>query len=37
MNIITLGDFSIKNNGGNTVMSFSLPTAAKPVDYGQKE
>jgi protein-tyrosine-phosphatase len=33
MNIIRLGDFSITNNNGKTVMSFRLPTANVPIDF----
>jgi hypothetical protein len=33
MNIISLGDFAITNNNGETVFSFRLPTANLPIDF----
>jgi hypothetical protein len=37
MNIISLGDFAISNNGGNTVMSFRLPASKIPIDFSKDE
>jgi hypothetical protein len=37
MNIIRLGNFSLVNDNGNTVMTFSLPSSNKPVDSMKPE
>jgi hypothetical protein len=37
MNIIRLGDFSLCNDHGNTVMTFSLPASNTPLDSVKQE
>jgi hypothetical protein len=37
MNIIRLGDFSLCNDHGNTVMTFSLPSSNTPLDFVKQE